>query len=354
MEHGKRRASLLPLGLVLAALVIVVAGGTIRILDAGESCPDWPTCFGTWGFSVDDDEQAAWWAANPNAGEDTRGADHRYSELEIFSEWVHRLLVGIVALPVAVNALLMHAWRDRYGQRVRNVAVLAGVLLVLQATAGALTVVFDNRDWTVAMHLGLATVWIATLIHQWLLMRVVEGASWPILSLHAAHRAAHGRRIDAAAGAVLLLLLLGAWVSSTAPGAQYNQACSVGFPEGWPACRGQLLPDADGPGVIVQMIHRIGALLVGVILILGGSRLRAAAIGDGVEPSLARAMDVTAGFWLANLLVGGGYIVFADADGFPEGLSLLHLVLGVASALVILSAALLLRVPDDLRGGAEE
>jgi len=33
---------------------------------------------------------------------------------------------------------------------------------------------------------------------------------------------------------------------------------------------------------------------------------------------------------------------------------LLHLVLGVASALVILSAALLLRVPDDLRGGAEE
>ncbi len=354
MEHGWRRASVLPLCLVAAALVIVVAGGTIRILDAGESCPDWPTCFGTWGFSIDEDQQAAWWADHPEATEDTRGADHRYTELEIFSEWVHRLLVGIVALPVAINALMMHAWRKRYGRRVRNVAVLAGVLLVMQATAGALTVVFDNRDWTVALHLGLATVWIAALLHQWLLMRIVEGATWPMLGLSAVHRAANGRRLDAAAGAVLLLLLLGAWVSSTAPGAQYNQACSVGFPDGWPACRGQLLPDADGPGVIVQMIHRVGALLVGVILILGGSRARAAALRDGVEPSIARAMDLTAGLWFGNLLVGAGYIVFADAEGFPEGLSLLHLLLGVAAALTAISAALLLRVPDDLGGGEEE
>lgn len=353
MEQGWRRASLLPLALVAAALVIVVAGGTIRILDAGESCPDWPTCFGTWHFNVSPEEQAAWWEANPDAEIDSRGADHRYNTVEIFSEWIHRLLVGLVAFPVLVNAVLMHRWRTRYGERVRRFALAAGVLLILQATAGALTVVFDNRDWTVALHLGLATVWVATLLHQHLAMRAVEGADWRLLRLPLEHVARHRPRVDAAAGSVLLLLLLGAWVSSTAPGAQYNQACSVGFPDGWPACRGQLLPSADGPGVVVQMVHRIGALVVGAVLLLGGARLRAAALGDATEPVLAQSFDVAAGLWFCNLLVGAGYIVFADSGGFPEGLSLLHLVLGVASALVVISMALLLRLDAFSTGESE-
>ena len=43
---------------VLAVTASVIAmGGMIRIYDAGESCPDWLTCFGTWGFDVSEDEQ---------------------------------------------------------------------------------------------------------------------------------------------------------------------------------------------------------------------------------------------------------------------------------------------------------
>ena len=52
-----RRPSTLPVALLVMALVIIVAGGTIRINDAGESCPDWPQCFGTWGFDISVDEQ---------------------------------------------------------------------------------------------------------------------------------------------------------------------------------------------------------------------------------------------------------------------------------------------------------
>ena len=33
-------------------ILVIAAGGVIRIYDAGESCPDWPTCFGTWGFDI--------------------------------------------------------------------------------------------------------------------------------------------------------------------------------------------------------------------------------------------------------------------------------------------------------------
>ena len=55
---------------VLAVTASVIAmGGMIRIYDAGESCPDWPTCFGTWGFDVSEEEQEAWWDENPSSSE---------------------------------------------------------------------------------------------------------------------------------------------------------------------------------------------------------------------------------------------------------------------------------------------
>ena len=36
--------------LVVLTIMVIAMGGMIRIYDAGESCPDWPTCFGTFGF----------------------------------------------------------------------------------------------------------------------------------------------------------------------------------------------------------------------------------------------------------------------------------------------------------------
>ena len=86
-----RRPSTLPLVLAVMALRIVVVGGSIRINDAGESCPEWPTCFGTWHFVVSEDDQAAYWEANPDQI-DSRGEDHLYTVFQIFVEWFHRIL----------------------------------------------------------------------------------------------------------------------------------------------------------------------------------------------------------------------------------------------------------------------
>ena len=78
-----KRPSTLPLVLTAMAILIIVVGGTIRINDAGESCPDWPQCFGTLGFTVDEAEQTAYWDDNPDQI-DSRGPDHRYTIFEIF------------------------------------------------------------------------------------------------------------------------------------------------------------------------------------------------------------------------------------------------------------------------------
>ena len=38
--------------IVITTILVIALGGTIRIYDAGESCPDWPLCFGTFGFDI--------------------------------------------------------------------------------------------------------------------------------------------------------------------------------------------------------------------------------------------------------------------------------------------------------------
>ena len=337
-----KRPSTLPLALMVVALLIIVVGGSIRVMDAGESCPDWPTCFGKATFVVSEVEQTEYWDANPDQI-DSRGEDHRYSYLEIFSEWFHRLLVGIVSIPILLNALMMLKMKDKYRSGAFKAAVWAGVLLVLQAAAGAVTVIFDNVDWSVALHLALATIWTSSLMVQYFLMRQDEGAEWDSFTIPKEFIESQKARYDVIGGALFILMLLGAWVASTA-GGHYNQGCSIGFPNGWPACHGKLWPSMDGAGVVVQMVHRLGALLAGVVLIISVMKIRAAAVANKVCSSMPRLAMIAVGLWTFNLFIGGSYIVFADSDGFPESLSLIHLATGVSAVLYAVAGSILLRM----------
>tara|TARA_B100001564_G_scaffold222516_1_gene187543 strand:+ start:1027 stop:2103 length:1077 start_codon:yes stop_codon:yes gene_type:complete len=326
-----RRPSTLPLMLAVFALLIVVVGGSIRINDAGESCPEWPTCFGTWHFDISEDEQAAYWEANPDQ-EDSRGEDHRYTVFQIFVEWFHRMLVGVIAVPILLNVFLMRTRRDTYGPSIVRASQISAGLLLVQAVLGAVTVHYDNADWTVAAHLSLACIFTGSLLWQFMAMRIAEGAEWAFLQAPMGFLDAQYKRVHSMTAAVGLLLVLGAWVSSSA-GGQYNQSCSVGFPNGWPKCQGSFLPSLDGPGIFIQMIHRFGALVVGLVLVLGVSNLRMASQQKAGSAELVRFAEITAGLWMLNVMIGGSYIVFAKVGDFPEWLSLLHLVGGVAAFL---------------------
>jgi len=204
--------------------------------------------------------------------------------------------------------------------------------LLIQGAAGFVTVLFDNADWTVALHLSLACVFTAGLMWQYMAMRLREGAQWEIMTTPLSFLEAHMKRIYGITAAVGLLLVLGAWVSSSA-GGQYNQSCSVGFPNGWPKCQGSFLPSLDGPGIFIQMIHRFGALIVGLVLVLSISNMRMSAENQGGSAAILRSAEITAGLWMLNVVVGGSYIVFAKVGDFPEWLSLLHLVVGVSAFL---------------------
>ena len=127
-EAWWRRPSTLPLFMLIFAVLIISFGGAIRIHDAGESCPDWPKCFGTYGFDISEDEQAAYWEVNPDEI-DSRGDDHRYTVFEIFLEWFHRFLVGVIAIPVLLNVLVAKRKVDFYGKTNLRTSVFIAILL---------------------------------------------------------------------------------------------------------------------------------------------------------------------------------------------------------------------------------
>ena len=337
-----KRPSILPLVLTAMTILIIVVGGTIRINDAGESCPDWPQCFGTWGFAVDEAEQTAYWEEHPDQV-DSRGPDHRYSMFEIFVEWFHRMLVGIIAVPILLNVYVANKKKKTYGEGLRNLTIVSAVFLVVQAIAGAVTVHFDNADWTVALHLSLASIFTSLLVWQYMAMRVTEGTNWKFIHTSKAFLDKQKKRFIGITSSVFILLILGAWVSSTA-GGQYNQGCSIGFPNGWPQCQGKFFPSIDGPGILVQMLHRFGAGIVGIILILSAARVRVDSRDFSEGEGFSKAAEVVTGLWILNVFIGGMYIVFANANEFPESFSLLHLIFGVASFIAAAITLMMLRI----------
>lgn len=340
-----RRPSSLPLAIAIMAMMIVIVGGTIRIYDAGESCPDWPQCFGTWGFDVSEEDQTEWY---DETGEyDSRGPDKTYTIFEIFVEWIHRLLASLMAIPVLVNFLIIWKRKEIYGDNLVKISFFTGILLTVQGIAGAVTVKFDNADWSVALHLGLASIFLYILIWQYFAMRKLEGADWPVFKVQNGFKQSEYKRIRTLTLLLFLLLILGAWVSSS-PNA--NQGCSVGFPDGWPKCQGDFLPSLDNSGILIQMVHRLGAGLIGIALVLGGMKFKEKATEFNVNKTYTNMLDTATGFWFINVIIGGMYIVLAET-GFPERLSLLHLILGVLSFLSASISLILMQLSDE---GAED
>ena len=122
------------LGAVCAYTTIVV-GGTVRGMNAGLTCPDWPLCNGS---------------VVPNL-----------ADTGILVEYIHRLvaaLTGIFMLTTLVAALVWF----RSEMRIVTLSMMSFAVLVTQVGVGALTITSGN-DWVVVtIHLALGTATLAS------------------------------------------------------------------------------------------------------------------------------------------------------------------------------------------------
>jgi len=124
-----RRLSFLVWGLFF---LVVLAGGTVRVLEAGMGCPDWPTCYGllippTSEAQLPPDYRERFAVAG-------RLADP-FDPLKTWAEYLNRLLSVVAGL--GVLALLGYAWLHfRHRRRILLYATAIPAALVAEALLG--------------------------------------------------------------------------------------------------------------------------------------------------------------------------------------------------------------------------
>ena len=331
-----RVAERIPLSALAIAILavtgsVIAMGGMIRIYDAGESCPDWPTCFGTWGFDVSEEDQESWWEANPDEI-DSRGANHRYTTFEIFTEWFHRLLAGAVLGPMMI--FLWLATRAQSEDKDVKFASSLGIGLILwQGFLGYITVRMDNEHWSVAIHLVSALAFTLSMI-WYLILRWKETDSTPAqMRIVASNR--QRRSVAYSSIGALAAVFVGVYVSTT-DGANYG--CGVaGFSESWPLCQGQILIPVDDVATDSQIIHRVLVAFEGLALCFVSYSVRKQAKLDMSYSKVSNWINVATGLFIFNVILGGLYVISYDpiTNSFYEILSLIHLLLGSLAFLTL-------------------
>ena len=207
----------------IATYVLIVVGGLVRATDSGLGCPDWPLCFGEWVPPAD---------------------------LNAWIEHSHRLVAAVAVGPLVGAVGLITVFTARRRDRpLLAAAIVAGVLVIVQALLGGQVVIQQLRRELVTAHLGMALTVLA-------------------MTIFIADRAAHGpmpaRRAAMPLGLITVTglvvfaqMLLGSWVTGHNAGLAYSD---------FPLMNGSLLPAMIVPEQVIQFAHRALALLV-VILV---------------------------------------------------------------------------------------
>jgi protoheme IX farnesyltransferase len=225
------RFAKLAVAAAIATYVLIVVGGLVRATDSGLGCPDWPLCFGAWTPPPD---------------------------LHAWIEHSHRLVAAVAVGPlvgaVALITLLTARRRDR---PLLVMALVAGVLVVLQALLGGQVVIQGLAAELVTAHLAMAlTVLALTIV---IADRAVGGA------LPAPAAGLPNTLVVVTAAAVFAQMLLGSWVTGAEAG--------LAFPD-FPLMHGSAWPASVADGEAVQLAHRLLAVAVALLVFWTARRVR--------------------------------------------------------------------------------
>ena len=225
-------------GLLLAAAVatflLMVAGNAVRVAEAAQACPDWPTCYGQWTLPQVSSGLA--------------------SQQAVLVQYGHRALAGLSVLLVALAA----AWavlRSRGLPWVTRPLGLAVLLMAFEAVLGRGVVLMGDATLLSPVHMGIALVTLGLVVTSAVAgfyaarLNFASGARQELR-----FRSPFARLTLLTLAGLFVLLVSGTLVTATNAGA----ACA-----GWPLCNGGL--PSSGLGWLA-FAHRLVVLAAAALV----------------------------------------------------------------------------------------
>lgn len=276
--------------LVIEVFILIAIGGSVRIMNAGLACPDWPLCFGEY---IPD--------YHP----------------QVYLEFIHRVMAGLVSISVAI--LNFYIFRSKGPRALKAAAWLSLVILAGQIVFGGLTVRLLLSPAIVATHLFLGTAFFLSLLWIYLCVRDADIPAAPLVELKAGAKPSHlvwqSRLVFLA---VYGQVILGGMVA-----ANFASLVCIDFP----TCHGKWFPTWQGI-IGLHMLHRYCAYAL-FCMILGNFLTVRHFVVDARVRSLAKYMFIGV---CVQVCLGIANVLMLT----PPLIAVLHLATGVT----ILSVAL--------------
>lgn len=218
-----RRSRFFALAAALSVYILIILGGVVSATGSGESCPDWPTCLGSW---------------TPPAGDSA------------LIDYAHRI-AAIPALLLTTAAVFALRWARPRSTAAQASARIAAGLLGAQIALGA----------ALALGANFATPQALNLIHLLLSLLTLAAASATVVfTFYPEDQKIRFQTPFARLTLIISVLMLALMLSGGL--VQSGAAC-----QGWPLC-GQGLSELTAAGWI-NLIHRLVVGAAGLALSFG-------------------------------------------------------------------------------------
>lgn len=294
----------LALGAAVVTFLLIVIGAVTRVSESGMGCGTyWPSCDGR--------------------------LIPEFTNAHTVIEFGHRLFAPVVGL--FTLAVVIQAWRrHRHEAAIFVPAVLGFLLYFVQAGLGALTVALSNQWVSVLLHLANSLLLLACYLAAWL------GARRSALITDMKQGAARFPLVELlpATALAFVVVLVGAAVA----GNDAAKACV-----GYPLCAGQIWPADQGPLQMLNMLHRLAAGALGVMVLL----LVIQARQGGVNPLARRVVMAALGLFILQAALGA-LVVLIPSREWLTVIKCLHVAFAAAlwSIMVIASVISWLQLPS--------
>jgi cytochrome c oxidase assembly protein subunit 15 len=312
------------------AMVIVVVGlgAFTRLVHAGLGCPDWPTCYGHIWI--------------PNTEAKIAAANEKFPETPVetdktWPEQIHRIFAS--GLGLVFIGLVIVAVKSRQPGQPLKLPLFMLAFVILQGLFGMWTVTLKLWPQVVTAHL-LGGFISASLL--WLLAMRLNNQHWHLPLEKFQPLTALRGWVMTGLVVVVVQIFLGGWLTSNYAAVACHELPTCHNQEYWPEmdfAQGFNLLQEIGPNYLggqmdnpartaIHMMHRIGALITTVFLILLFFRMRA--IQHDVVTQMS---NVLLGGLVLQVLLGLSNIYFH----FPVSVAVGHNLFGLVLLLIMVT-----------------